>query len=102
MHAAFGRITFQINIALHHIKLPVDLWTAARRLNDHETIHAMRKMERYHRRSAMIDVDSRIHGLELKDACRTGRSLGHLASAAWPENTMRVDAVADRAFSGIL
>jgi hypothetical protein len=43
----------------------------------------------------VIDKHARPHRLELEDARRAGRGLGHFAATAGSEHPMRIDAVAD-------
>ena len=102
MNAALGSISFEINIAFHHVEFLVYLRPAARRLDDHETVHAARKVIGDHRRRAVIDEDAGMRGFELEEARRAGRGLGHFAAAARSEHPMRIDAMADRTFERVL
>ncbi len=100
--AALGSISLEINIALHDVEFAVHLRPASGWLDDHETVHSVRKMIGNHRRRAVIDKDAGVHGLELEHARRAGRGLGHLAAATGSEHAMRVDAVAHWTVESIL
>src|SRR5580704_9951079 len=94
--AALDSISLEIDIAFHNVEFPVHLRPASRRLDDHETVHSVRKVIGNHRRRAVINKDAGPHRLELEDARGSGRGLSHLAAAAGSEHPMRIDAMAHR------
>ena len=55
MDSALRRISGEIKIALHHIKLAIDFRPATRGLDNHEPKHPMREVIRDHRSCAVID-----------------------------------------------
>src|ERR1700730_6572691 len=70
MDPALRRISGEIEIALHHIKLAIDFRPATGGLNNHEPKHPMREVIRDHRSCAVIDEHAWLHCREAEGARR--------------------------------
>ena len=86
--ALVAALALEIEVALHHVELVVDLRQAALRLDDDQAVHAVGDVVGDHRRGAVVDVDARVERLEV-EAGLAGRDCMTLAPPPGPVTACR-------------